>query len=134
MYHWSVAWARRSRQEAILAEQTQKEPARSRDRRRLAVFLNFYLLTAYLLVAFVDAAGFAAGSFGTSRDFTDFGFTREVQQVMADSEGLYTGHPEVTYPSDKPKLTDLRLLTADPEELEKRNEEIKQRFVEFFGA
>ena len=69
-----------------------------------------------------------------ARLFTDFGFTREVQQVMADSEGLYTGHPDVKYPADKPKLTDLKLLTAEPEELEKRNEEIKKRFVEFFGA
>lgn len=69
-----------------------------------------------------------------ARLFTDFTFSREVQQVMADSEGLYTGHPEVKYPADKPKLTDLKLLTVDPEELEKRGEEIRQRFVEFFGA
>jgi len=66
--------------------------------------------------------------------FTDFTFSKEVQQVLADTEGLYTGHPEVTYPTDKPKLGDLRLLSADPDELEKRNEEIKKRFVEFFGA
>jgi iron(III) transport system substrate-binding protein len=66
--------------------------------------------------------------------FTDFGFSREIQQVMADSEGLYTGHPEVKYPTDKPKLSDLKLLSVDPEELEKRSEEIKKRFVEFFGA
>jgi iron(III) transport system substrate-binding protein len=66
--------------------------------------------------------------------FTDFTFTRDIQQVMADSEGLYTGHPEVKYPSDKPKLSDLKLLQVDPDELEKRNEEIKKRFVEFFGA
>src|SRR5437016_5206080 len=66
--------------------------------------------------------------------FTDFTFSREVQQVRADSEGLYTGHPEVKYPTDKPKMTDLKLLAVDPEELEKRNEEIKKRFVEFFGA
>ena len=64
-----------------------------------------------------------------ARLFTDFTFTREVQQVMADSEGLYTGHPEVKYPPDK-----LKLLTVTPEELEKRNEELKKRFVEFFGA
>ena len=69
-----------------------------------------------------------------ARLFTDFTFSREVQQVMADSEGLYTGHPEVKYPADKPKLGELKLLTVDPEELEKRNEEIKKRFVEFFGA
>jgi iron(III) transport system substrate-binding protein len=66
--------------------------------------------------------------------FTEFGFSREVQQVLADSEGLYTGHPGVKYPTDKPKLSDLKLLTADPAELEKRNEEIKNKFVEFFGA
>ena len=66
--------------------------------------------------------------------FTDFTFSRELQQVMADSEGLYTGHPEVKYPSDKPKLSELKLLTVEPEELEKRNEEIKNRFIEFFGA
>jgi iron(III) transport system substrate-binding protein len=66
--------------------------------------------------------------------FTDFTFTREVQQVMAESEGLYTGHPEVKYPADQPKMSDLKLLTVEPEELEKRTEEIKKRFVEFFGA
>jgi iron(III) transport system substrate-binding protein len=69
-----------------------------------------------------------------ARLFTDFTFTREVQQALADTEGLYTGHPEVTYPADKPKLSDLKLLPADAEELEKRSEEIKKRFVEFFGA
>ncbi len=69
-----------------------------------------------------------------ARLFTDFTFGREVQQVLADSEGLYTGHPDVRYPADKPRLSDLKLLTVDPEELEKRSEEIKKRFVELFGA
>jgi iron(III) transport system substrate-binding protein len=69
-----------------------------------------------------------------ARLFTDFTFGKDVQQVLADTEGLYTGHPAVRYPADKPKLGDLKLLPADPEELEKRNEEIKTRFVEFFGA
>src|SRR5215468_9206533 len=66
--------------------------------------------------------------------FTDFIFSRELQQALADSEGLYTGHPEVKYPPDRPKLSELRLLQVDPDELEKRNEEIKSRFIEFFGA
>jgi iron(III) transport system substrate-binding protein len=69
-----------------------------------------------------------------ARLFTDFTFGRELQQLMADSEGLYTGHPDVKYPADKPKLSDLKLLNVDPDELLKRNEEIKKRFVEFFGA
>src|SRR5437870_5838711 len=69
-----------------------------------------------------------------ARLFTDFTFTRECQQVMADSQGLYTGHPEVTYPADKPKLNELKLLTVTPEALEKRHEELKTRCVELFGA
>ena len=69
-----------------------------------------------------------------ARLFTDFSFSKDVQQVLADSEGLYTGHPDVKYPADKPKLGELKLLQVDPEELERRNEEIKKRFVEFFGA
>lgn len=66
--------------------------------------------------------------------FTEFIFAKESQQLLADKEGLYTGHPEVTYPADKPKLKDLKLLSTDADELEKRNAEIKKRFVEYFGA
>jgi hypothetical protein len=54
--------------------------------------------------------------------------------MLADKEGLYTGHPEVTYPNDKPKLKDLKLLAPNADELEKRNAEIKKRFIEYFGA
>ena len=57
-----------------------------------------------------------------------------VQQLLADKEGLYTGHPEVTYPADKPKLKDLKILSTEADELEKRNAEIKKRFTELFGA
>ena len=66
--------------------------------------------------------------------FTDFIFNRDMQQVLADTEGLYSGHPQVKYPADKPRLSDLKLLQVDAEELEKRTDEIKTRFVEFFGA
>jgi len=66
--------------------------------------------------------------------FSDFIFAKESQQLLADREGLYTGHPEVTYPADKPKLKDLKLISVDADELEKRNVEIKKRFTEFFGA
>ena len=69
-----------------------------------------------------------------ARLFTEFIFARESQQLLADKEGLYTGHPEVNYPNDKPKLKELKLLNADADELEKRNNEIKKRFTEYFGA
>ena len=44
-----------------------------------------------------------------ARLFTDFIFSREIQQVLADTEGLYTGHPEVKYPADRPKLGGFQL-------------------------
>ena len=69
-----------------------------------------------------------------ARLFTDFIFTREVQQILADSEGLYVAHPDVTYPPDRPKLSELKILVVDPEEIDKRTEEVKKRFVELFGA
>ncbi|MBI2369047.1 MAG: extracellular solute-binding protein [Deltaproteobacteria bacterium] len=69
-----------------------------------------------------------------ARLFTDFIFTKAVQQLMADREGLYVPHPEVTYPADKPKLKDLKLLQVDAEELESRNQELKRTFAEIFGV
>ena len=69
-----------------------------------------------------------------ARLFTDFIFTKEIQQALADAEGLYVAHPDVTYPSDRPKLSELKVLTVDPEEIERRTEEVKKKFVELFGA
>jgi iron(III) transport system substrate-binding protein len=69
-----------------------------------------------------------------ARLFTEFILSKENQQILADKEGLYTGHPEVTYPKDKPMLKDLKLWAVDPDELEKRNAELKKRFTDFFGA
>src|SRR6185369_9883579 len=69
-----------------------------------------------------------------ARLFTDFIFTREIQQVMAEAEGLYAAHAEVTYPPDRPKLGELKVPTVDPEEIERRTEEVKKRFAELFGA
>ena len=66
--------------------------------------------------------------------FVDYIFSKDSQQLLADKEGLYTGHPQVTYPADKPKLKDLKLLSVEADELEKRNAEIKKRFIEYFGA
>lgn len=50
-----------------------------------------------------------------ARLFTDFIFTKETQ-------------------SDRPKPSELKVLTVDPEEIEKRTEEVKKKFVELFGA
>ncbi|HEY3303000.1 MAG TPA: extracellular solute-binding protein [Candidatus Binatia bacterium] len=86
------------------------------------------------LVVSPTAIAAAAPHPNAAKLFTEYILTKESQQVLADKEGLYTGHPEVTYPKDKPLLKDLKLLTVDADELQKRNEEIKKRFTEFFGA
>ena len=61
-------------------------------------------------------------------------FTREIQQFLADSEGFYAAHPEVTYLPDRPKPAELKVLVVDPEEIDRRVEEVKKRFVDRFGA
>jgi hypothetical protein len=48
----------------------------------------------------------AAPNPNAARLFSDFIFTKEVQQFRADSEALYVPHPEVSDPAGKPKLTD----------------------------
>ncbi|HEV8640540.1 MAG TPA: extracellular solute-binding protein [Methylomirabilota bacterium] len=70
-----------------------------------------------------------------ARLFSDFLFSKPVQQLMADEEGAYVPNPDVSYPADKPRLNELKLLPpVDPDDLERRNEEIKKRFTELFGA
>jgi iron(III) transport system substrate-binding protein len=86
------------------------------------------------LVVSPTAIAAAAPHPNAAKLFTEFILTKESQQVLADKEGLYTGHPEVTYPKDKPMLKDLKLLAVDADDLDKRNAEIKKKFTEFFGA
>jgi iron(III) transport system substrate-binding protein len=68
------------------------------------------------------------------RLFIDFLFSRPIQQLMADEEGSWVVDPDVAYPRDRPRLADLKLLRLDPDDLERRSEEIKRRFAELFGA
>ncbi len=66
--------------------------------------------------------------------FTNFIFSKGVQQLLVTEGGLYEPHPGVTYPSDKPPLDKLKLLTTTPDELAKRNKEINERFTSIFGV
>jgi len=68
------------------------------------------------------------------RLFTDFVFTREIQQILADAEGLYVANPDVIYPADRPKLSELKVLVVDPEEIDRRADEVKKRFADLFGV
>ena len=69
-----------------------------------------------------------------ARLFTDFIFGKGVMQLLVTEGGLYVPHPGVTYPKDKPALDRLKLLTATPDELAKRNKEIQEQFTRIFGV
>jgi iron(III) transport system substrate-binding protein len=68
-----------------------------------------------------------------ARVFTDYLFGKEAQQIMVD-DGLYVPSDEVTYAKDKRPLKEIKILPAAPEEILKRNEEIKEKFRELFGV
>src|SRR5262249_15586212 len=65
--------------------------------------------------------------------FTDFLFDKDGQQVLAD-DGLYVPNEAVTYPKDRRPLKDLKLLKVDPEEIQKRDDEVKKKVRELFGV
>ena len=65
--------------------------------------------------------------------FLDFLFGKEAQQLMAD-DGLYVPNEAVTYPAGKIPLKDLKVLAPDPQEILRRNQEIKTKFRELFGV
>jgi iron(III) transport system substrate-binding protein len=68
-----------------------------------------------------------------ARVFTDFLFGKEAQQILVN-DGLYVPSGEVTYAKDKRPLGEIKILPATPEEILKRNEEIKDKFRELFGV
>ena len=43
-------------------------------------------------------------------------------------------NPAVTYPKDKRPLKELKLLKVDPEEMQKKDDEVKKKFRELFGV
>ena len=65
--------------------------------------------------------------------FTDYLFDQEAQQILAD-DGLYVPNGTVTYPKDKRALKELKILKVDPEEMQKRDDEVKKKFRELFGV
>jgi iron(III) transport system substrate-binding protein len=65
--------------------------------------------------------------------FTDFLFDRDAQQILAN-DGLYVPNEAVTYPKDKRPLKELKLIKVEPEEMQKRDDEVKKKFRELFGV
>ena len=65
--------------------------------------------------------------------FTDFLFDKDGQQILAN-DGLYVPNEAVTYPKGKRPLNELKLIKVEPEEMQKRDDEIKKKFRELFGV
>ncbi|MGH7775290.1 MAG: ABC transporter substrate-binding protein [Candidatus Binatia bacterium] len=65
--------------------------------------------------------------------FTDFTLSKEVQQIFAN-EGLYVGHPDVSYPKGLAPLKDLKLMVVSPDEAVKMNKPVEDNFRKKFGV
>ena len=64
--------------------------------------------------------------------FTDWLFTKEAQQILAD-KGHYVGHPDVIYPKDQTTLKNLILMKQSSEEGSATFQRVRDRFREKFS-
>jgi len=64
--------------------------------------------------------------------FTDWLFTKEAQQILAD-KGHYVGHPDVTYPKDQTPLKDLKLMKQSPDDASATFQRVRDQFREKFS-
>lgn len=68
-----------------------------------------------------------------ARVFTDYLFSRETMQLLADYF-LYVGNPDVKYPKALPALKDINLMAIDGQELKKKNKPTRKMFKKIFGV
>ena len=68
-----------------------------------------------------------------ARFFTEWLFSKEAQQLLADNF-LYVGRDDVIYPKALKPLKEVQVIFVDAEEVEAKAEEIKARFRELFGV
>ena len=69
-----------------------------------------------------------------ARLLAEFLFSAECQQVMCDAGGLRSFHPKVTLKPGRTPLSGIKLLRADPADLARQAEAIKQRYAKVFGV
>ena len=65
--------------------------------------------------------------------FVNFLYSREIQQLLVDEAGIRSFHPDAKEPDGRVPLSSIKLLTCDPDELEKAIEEIKLKYAQYFG-
>jgi iron(III) transport system substrate-binding protein len=85
------------------------------------------------LVVSPSAIAQAAPHPSAAKLFTEWLFDLEAQQVLVDN-GLYSGHPDVKYPADRKKLSELKLLAGEDAKLHQQAEQLKKAFTQAFGS
>jgi iron(III) transport system substrate-binding protein len=74
----------------------------------------------------------AAPNPNAAKLFQNYCFTPEAQQIIIESGGLRSLHPQVKEHSGRKPLADIKLMKEDAEGAEKASEEIKARYQKLF--
>jgi iron(III) transport system substrate-binding protein len=69
-----------------------------------------------------------------ARLFVSYLFSSEAQQLLVDMGQIRSFHPDIKEPADRVPLSQIKVLSADPAELEKAIDEIKGKYAECFGT
>ena len=89
--------------------------------------------TGLALVTSPNAVFTKAPNPNAARVFTDYLFTLENMQLLADLF-LYVGNPNVKYPKGLPALKDIKLMAIGGAELKKKNKPYRKNFKKLFGV
>ncbi len=69
-----------------------------------------------------------------ARLFAEFLFSSRCQQLMADTGGTRSFHPDVKLLAGRKPLSEIKVLRSNPQELEAAGDEVKKKYSEYFGV
>jgi iron(III) transport system substrate-binding protein len=69
-----------------------------------------------------------------ARLFASYSFSAECQQLIVDVGALRSAHRLVKERPGRPLLTDIKLMKDDPKTVESQVDEIKKKYLEYFGT
>ncbi len=69
-----------------------------------------------------------------ARLFAIYSFSAECQQLIVDVGALRSAHRLVKERPGRPLLTEIKLMKDDPKAVELQVDEIKKKYLEYFGT
>jgi len=69
-----------------------------------------------------------------ARLFAIYSFSAECQQLIVDVGALRSAHSQIKEPPGRPLLKDIKVMKDDPKSVEAQVDEIKQKYLEYFGT